>query len=70
MKPNMMRDEFTDKYYEESNPHNKELFNPNKVMVKTKKMIKLPSTLTRSTVGIPRNQIGNSNYYLPTDESV
>ena len=31
VKPNMIRDSFTEKYYEEDNPHNKELFNPNKI---------------------------------------
>ena len=33
IKPAMMKDEFTEKYYEEDNPHNKELFNPNKAAI-------------------------------------
>ena len=33
VKPSMLKDEFTDKYFEEDNSHNKELFNPNKVAV-------------------------------------
>ena len=33
IKPAMLKDEFTEKYYEEDNPHNKELFNPNKAAI-------------------------------------
>ena len=29
-KPKMIRDDFTEKYYAEENPHNKDLFVPNK----------------------------------------
>ena len=29
-KPAMIKDEYTEKYYEEDNFHNKDLFNPNK----------------------------------------
>ena len=33
IKPAMLKDEFTEKYYEEDNPHNKDLFNPNKAAI-------------------------------------
>ena len=33
-KPAMLKDDFTEKYFEEDNPHNKELFNPNKAVVR------------------------------------
>ena len=33
-KPVMVKDEFTDKYFEEDNEHNKLLFNPDKVVLR------------------------------------
>ena len=32
-KPIMIKDEFTEKYFEEANEHNKELFNPDKAVL-------------------------------------
>ncbi len=43
VKPNMLKDDYTEKYYEENNEHNKDLFNPNKAALKP---LKKP-TLTR-----------------------
>ena len=33
VKPAPLKDEFTEKYFEEDNPHNKELFHPNKAAI-------------------------------------
>ena len=33
-KPSMLKDEFTDKYYEESHLHNKDLFHPNRTIIR------------------------------------
>ena len=33
-KPSMLKDEFTDKYYEESHLHNKDLFHPNRTVIR------------------------------------
>lgn len=30
VKPSMLKDDFTEKYYEEDNPHNKDLFPPDR----------------------------------------
>ena len=56
----MLKDEFTEKYYEEDNPHNKELFNPAKaaLLESPSKMPRinrnLNMTSTKSYVNIPR----------------
>ena len=46
VKPSMLKDDFTEKYYLEENPHNKVLFNPDKAAVtmstKKKRRFKLP----------------------------
>ena len=65
----MVKDEFTEKYYEESNPHNKELFNPNKATV-NRSSTKLLSTLSRSRMGnavTSKSQLGQSQFYLPEE---
>ena len=54
VKPDMIKDEFTEKYFEESNPHNKELFNPNKAAIQPlKPKLKLPpATVAKSQLAI------------------
>jgi hypothetical protein len=50
----MLKDDFTEKYYQEDNPHNKELFNPSRVSVGKK--TKIQSTLSRSQAGIQEEE--------------
>ena len=55
-KPNMLKDDFTEKYYQEENPHNKVLFNPDKAAVTMgagkKRRYKLPGTTTKESTGV------------------
>ena len=56
VKPNMLKDDFTEKYYQEENPHNKVLFNPDKAAVtmgtSKKKRYKLPGTITKESAAM------------------
>ena len=79
VKPSMLKDEFTEKYFEEDNPHNKDLFNPNKCAVLTSntKMPKINKTHTMSTtksyINIPRvnNKASDrSTFFLPKEDSI
>ena len=54
LNPNMLKDDFTEKYYQEDNPHNKELFNPSRVSIGKK--TKVQSTLSRSQAGIQEEE--------------
>ena len=53
-KPQMLRDDFTDKYFEESHDHNKDLFNPNRTVMRDSSR-SLPGIKTMSQTGISRN---------------
>ena len=57
-KPNSLKDEFTDKYYEENNSHDKVLFNPSKAVLKP--MMNKTGThsdLNKSHECVSRNQM-------------
>lgn len=43
VKPNMLKDEYTEKYFEENNEHDKILFNPNKAALVPLKKPTVPS---------------------------
>ena len=63
VKPSMLKDEFTEKYFEEDNVHNKELFNPTKAASSTAKKIRLPAT--QDVLGGRSIDKRQSDFFLP-----
>ena len=60
VKPSMLKDDFTEKYYLEENPHNKVLFNPDKAAVtmgQKKKRFKLPETMGVSSLDLVQSRV-------------
>lgn len=66
----MLKDEFTEKYYEEDNPHNKDLFNPDKAVVRSspKTTIKPAQYLNQSLPSFIKKE--KQTFFMPKEDSI